>query len=108
MSALASTRAERSGAVCTVYIEGEIDLSNVETLRAELEGIASNEDLASLVLDLTNLTFMDSQGIHMLVLLSQRMGAERGFSVVVSEESSPAAVLRLSEMAHRFPIEMRA
>jgi anti-anti-sigma factor len=54
----------------TLRLVGELDISNVERVQAHLE-----RELASagaLTLDTSELTFMDSQGIRMLIELGQQ------------------------------------
>jgi anti-anti-sigma factor len=62
----------------TLRLVGELDVSNVERVHAQL-----GEELVAcqqLTLDASGLTFMDSQGLRMLIGLGERAGA-RGWSV---------------------------
>ena len=59
--------------VALVRISGEVDISNVATIEARLVAITSRLDSAPAV-DLSQLTFMDSSGIAMLLRVAERIG----------------------------------
>jgi anti-sigma B factor antagonist len=50
---------------CLVRATGEIDLSTVAALRRELD--AAREENATVLLDLSGVTFIDSSGLHLLL-----------------------------------------
>jgi anti-anti-sigma factor len=50
---------------CTA--EGEIDLATASALSANIRGAIDDSDVAKVVVDCTNLTFIDSQGFYALV-----------------------------------------
>ena len=52
-----------------VRAAGEIDVSTIPALRSELE--AAREDAVTVLLDLSEITFIDSSGLHLLLDLSQ-------------------------------------
>jgi len=57
---------------------GELDVSNVEEVQAQLaDGLRAK---GRLTLDTAGLTFMDSQGLRMLILLG-RLAVETGSSI---------------------------
>ena len=58
--------------VTIVLPRGELDLVTVETLRSAIDAAIAEAPGAGLVLDLRGLTFMDSTGVHLLVMLDQR------------------------------------
>ena len=64
-----------------VHLQGELDMSTVDHLRQVLDGAMTN-DVDTLVLDLTHLTFIDSTGIGVLVSASRR-AQRHGRSFVV-------------------------
>lgn len=71
-----SVRIERSGEGCTVAVRGEMDRANAATLAAELERF-EGDAVATLVLDLSELEFIDSTGIAVLVAVHRRRGDGR-------------------------------
>ena len=75
--------------VCTLSVLGELDLANAATLAAQLEQRTAGD----LVLDMSELEFIDSTGIALLVATHRRLngdGAVR-FKLVGSREPVRAA-----------------
>lgn len=56
----------------SVAISGELDISNAEVLRKQFEPILALLP-ATLIIDIAELTFMDSSGIALLVQLATRI-----------------------------------
>jgi len=66
---------------------GEVDLSNVDTLRELLGG--ATDGPGDLVIDLSGITFMDSQGIRVVIEIARRLeGLGR---LIVLKPSRPVA-----------------
>ena len=78
--------------VTIVQPRGELDLVTVESLRAALDAIPR---VGRLVLDLRGLSFIDSSGLHLLVVLHQR--AQRDGSQL-SLVAPPAPVDRVIQV----------
>jgi anti-anti-sigma factor len=77
-----------------VRATGEIDLSTVAALRRELD--AAREEAATVLLDLSGVTFIDSSGLHLLLEASHSSAiSDRGFFVVRPSE----VVQRLIEVS---------
>ena len=86
---------ERSGIVMAA-VEGEIDLSNADSLQAGLTGAVSNS-ARGLMIDLTELEFLDSSGVHMLYDLADRLATrQQRFAVVLGREAPPRRAIELS------------
>jgi anti-anti-sigma factor len=68
---------------------GELDIANAEAVQSKLEG--ELELSGALTLDTTDLTFMDSQGLRMLI----RLGAK------AQEQGSTIEVLNCSRQVRR-------
>ena len=66
----------RLGATLKLAVAGELDASNAPELRAEM--FAAGTDWARLVIDLTDLTFIDSVGLSILVA-AKKLSREKGF-----------------------------
>lgn len=89
----AEVRYSERGETLVVAVAGEVDMSNADDLRAAIEGrMATPRDL---ILDLSDVEYIDSAGIHFMFVLRKRLGA-RGQKVelVVPPGSSTEAVLR--------------
>lgn len=56
----------------TLRLSGEFDLSSVEAFRLAVETSANPE--REIVLDLTDLTFLDSSGIRAILVMAQEIG----------------------------------
>ncbi|HEX9312371.1 MAG TPA: STAS domain-containing protein, partial [Actinomycetota bacterium] len=85
-------RRERDG---RFEVEGELDVSNVEQLGDALW--AELRAGSSVVVDLSGLAFMDSQGLRLFVQLALHAG-QRGLGPVVLLNPSPA-IRRILEIS---------
>ena len=85
---------DRDGIVVAA-VEGEIDSSNAAELRLALsERLPSSS--SSLVLDLSDVTYLDSSGIHLLFDLGRRLAARRqSMRLVVPPQAPMRRVLEL-------------
>jgi len=82
---------------------GELDLETVPFLEAELD--ADVDPGSVIVIDLTELTFMDSTGLHLLVRLSERFPESLR---VINGASSVERLLDLSGARDQLPIISQA
>lgn len=53
------------GGVVRAHVRGELDMENADAIRARL-GEAITSDVAALIVDLSEVTFMDSSGVELL------------------------------------------
>jgi anti-sigma B factor antagonist len=89
---------QRREHVAIVQPRGELDLFTVQTLRSTLDAAIAEtlgavlddgmETTARVVLDLRGLTFIDSNGLHLLVALDQR-AARDGFLLTLLAPAAP-------------------
>jgi anti-sigma B factor antagonist len=88
--------AERDGVVIA-SVTGEIDMSNDDSLRLDIEKRMGNEALG-LVVDLSGVGYLDSSGIHLLYQLSDRLNSRgQRVAIVVPEDSPVEATLRFAD-----------
>ena len=80
-----------SGGQVTISLKGELDLSSVGKVQEELRRVEA-EGPAVLVLDLSNLTFLDSTGLRTVFTADER-ARENGRRLVVVR--GPDAVQRV-------------
>ena len=73
---------DRSNDTVTAYVTGELDQCSAQAVRRELDGLISDPQVKKLVLDLKNMSFMDSSGIG-VILGRYRTLAMRGGAVAV-------------------------
>jgi anti-anti-sigma factor len=97
LSELADVKVELSGDIPVARVRGEVDLSNAEGILEQcLEGAIRNPG-PGLVLDLSDVTYIDSSGIRVLFELVERLEAlGKLVRAVVPEESSIRRVLELA------------
>ena len=91
---------ERRGGVVLAHVKGEVDLSNVSPVRAELLKAVPNAATA-LVLDLSLTDHLDSSGVRLIFELSERLESRgQELRLVVPERSAISRVLDITEV-HR-------
>jgi anti-sigma B factor antagonist len=95
-----SVRSERAGRVERLTPTGELDIASVPILEAEFAAVSIGPD-SVVVLDLTELTFMDSTGLHLLLRLSERLPRQLR---VINGSPSVERLLDLSGARDRLPI----
>jgi anti-anti-sigma factor len=61
---------------------GELDASNVEGVQARLE--QEFADAGHLIVEMSEVTFSDSQGIRMLISLGERAGAQSSVILILN------------------------
>jgi anti-anti-sigma factor len=93
---LADVHFSTMDAVLVAHVSGEIDISNA----AELAGAVSDRtpnDAAGVVLELSDVDYTDSAGIHMLYRLRERLRARgQSLAVVVPASSAVIDALRMA------------
>ena len=101
-AALTSLSSERGFTVATV--EGEIDISNSIELETELSHAVPN-DARGLVLDLTQVSFIDSSGIRTLFDLAARLGNhQQELHLVLPEDSQLMRTLVMLQIPAVMPV----
>ena len=84
-----------------LVLRGEFDITGLDAFR---DAVAQVSPTHSMVVDLRELTFLDSSGLGALIVLYERAQSE-GWSLVVSAPQPPVAlVLRISGLSQRLTI----
>jgi anti-anti-sigma factor len=86
---------EREDVIHVISLFGELDVATAGEVRGELER-AEASDAASIVLDLSGLTFMDSTGIRLLIEARDRSRSDRNRLTLLR---GPASVQRVLQIA---------
>ncbi len=87
----------------SIAVGGELDLANSATLEAELLA-ALGEKSTKVVLDMSNLEFIDSTGIAVLVrALSHETAVER-LRFIPTESAAVARILKLTGVDKQLPV----
>jgi anti-sigma B factor antagonist len=97
-----STEVERRDGAAIVRLQGELDIAAEEAAMAELG--AALDGCAVLIADLSELSFLDSTGVRVLLafhLRAQEQGARFG---VVRGDGMVARLLEVTRIGQRFPV----
>ena len=99
MSDLATVRCQPEGHRLVARVAGEIDVSNAQEVGASIER-AVPKDVHAVVVDLSEIRYLDSSGISLLLRLSERLRARRiDLRLAVPPEAPVRAVLELTGLA---------
>jgi anti-anti-sigma factor len=97
-------RFERRGQIMLARLSGEVDLSNVPSVRERLLAAIPNTATA-LVLDLSDTDYLDSSGVRLIFELAERMRTRgQKLHLVVPESSFVKRVLLLTQVHQVVPI----
>lgn len=99
-----TVRAERQDCGALLHLSGELDLATIADLRAAAAGQLSAGDLRELVLDFTELTFLDSSGLGALLQI-RGDALSRGVTfALVNVPAAPARVIGIAGLDSTFGI----
>jgi anti-anti-sigma factor len=104
MAPLEEVTFESRGDVVLGRVRGEVDLSNVASVKEQLVEAVPNT-AAALVLDLSSTEYLDSSGVRLIFELADRL-ASRGqrLELVVPDDSFVNRVLVLTEVHRVVPM----
>jgi anti-sigma B factor antagonist len=85
---LADVRFERDDGIVIAMLTGEVDMSNATSVRQEVAASVSPDDDA-VVVDLSELAFMDSAGLHAMVELGTVLDERRQRLLLCVPQGSP-------------------
>lgn len=91
------------GAAVTIAITGELDLYCAEEVREKLKAIIE-EGTRRIVLDLSQLTYLDSSGLGAFIVALQRIRAVGGAMEISGLCNAPKKVFELSNATRLFVI----
>ena len=99
----AVTIVEQDGHV-VAGLRGDIDVSEVDRVTSEILGAVQNH-VPAIVVDLSNVTYLDSTGIQMMFDLIRRFhSARQAVAVVVPEDSPLATLLKITHVHEACPV----
>jgi anti-anti-sigma factor len=103
MSPLARLETRTEAGAIVACVGGEVDISNAADLGSALEGSVPQRALG-LVLDLSEATYIDSAGIHLLFRLGGRLTRRRQqLRVVVPDEAPIRKIVNLAGLGWTVP-----
>jgi anti-anti-sigma factor len=107
VSDLARVEGERQGTICLVRVHGEIDLSNAHEVSSAI-GTVMGQETRWLVVDLSEITYLDSSGVALLLRLAERLQTRRRQLHLVVPRGSPVRrVLVFTGLPRVIPVEAR-
>jgi anti-sigma B factor antagonist len=90
-----------AGGVAIVTLEGELDISGAAVLEQEVERLATEPGIDSVVLDLRGLEFLDSSGLRLVALADRRLGSEERRLALVRGRDTVQRVFDITRMTER-------
>ena len=87
-----------------VSVSGELDVATAGRLREELD-LTAERDARRVIVDLIGLTFIDSVALGVLTEGAQRLRADGGVCVVVSQDPRILRVFQITGLDRIFRIE---
>lgn len=93
---------QRDGDTHRVAAIGELDLASVDTLRSALLEI--DDGVATIVLDLSGLSFIDSTGLRLVLDLNERYGGETDRLRVVAGSPALERLLDIVGLRDQLPL----
>lgn len=91
------------GSWLVAKLTGELDVATVPAVRAKLEQALVDKIPAGLILDLTDVTFMDSSGLGFLLGRYQRLAESGGAIMIAGAQGQVRRVFELSGLTKIIP-----
>jgi len=90
--------------IVVARLKGEIDLANAKPIGSLVAGAVTN-DATGVVLDLTDTTYLDSSGVHLVFDLNERLVArQQRLVLAIPAESRIRRVLELVNVESVVPV----
>ena len=81
-----------------VYLTGELDHHNAEEVRIKIDDRLDRDNLKKLVMDFSDVTFMDSSGIGVVIGRYKKITLSKGSICIVNVRGTVKRVFELSGM----------
>ena len=96
---------ERDGDVAALRLAGELDMGATFSLEPELDRLLGDEDVRRLVVDLRDVTFVDSTGLRLILDLHQRTERDDRALSLVRGDPTVQRVFTLAGLDDVLPFE---
>jgi anti-anti-sigma factor len=90
-----------TGDTAVVALSGELDVAGAGLLENELDRIVADHEPSALVIDLSNLAFMDSTGLRLIVLADDRSRRDGRALTLVRGQPDVQRVFEITRMTER-------
>ena len=87
-----------------VKLHGEMDAQGCSDLRPELERIASSETNGNVVLDMGQVSFLDSSGVGVIVFLYKRLKGRNRKLEICEAQGQPQELMELLRIDKVIPV----
>ncbi|SKA88296.1 anti-anti-sigma regulatory factor, SpoIIAA [Clostridium sp. USBA 49] len=81
-----------------VHMSGELDHHSAEEVRNKIDDRLDRDNIEKLILDFTNVTFMDSSGIGVVIGRYKKLSMKKGEVCITNVNNSVKRVFDLSGM----------
>jgi anti-anti-sigma factor len=88
-----------------VKLSGEMDAFGCTQIRAELEKVAYSQE-NNILLDLSNVSFLDSSGIGVIVFLFKRLKAKGRSMEIIGVQGQPKELMNLLRISSAIPVSV--
>jgi len=96
-------RSEQEGNVCSVILEGEVDVYTAPRLKEELVSLIEG-GCKNIIVDLEGVGFIDSSGLGVLVSALRRARERDGAVRIVCTRDNVLKIFRITGLDKVFPI----
>lgn len=96
-------RTEQDGSICTVTLEGEVDVYTAPGLKEQLVALLDGGCI-SMIIDLEKVAFIDSSGLGVLVSALRRAREKDGVVRIVCTRDGVLKIFRITGLDKVFPI----
>ena len=93
---------ERNGSVHTLRLSGDLDLATTDRVEAELKRIEAS-DARTIVIDLSDVAFINSTGVHLLVDAELRSRAHENGLTLLRGSAAVQRVLQICDVETALP-----
>ncbi|MEM7179902.1 MAG: STAS domain-containing protein [Spirochaetota bacterium] len=87
-----------------IKLSGNLDIYSASKMKKEINKLIDDEEVESLIMDMGQVSHMDSSGIAMLANLQKRMKSDDLAFALLNVTNDIMAVLRLSSLDNFFTI----
>lgn len=89
---------EKEDKALVVYMMGELDHHSAEEVRSKIDDRLDRDEICKLIMDFTNVTFMDSSGIGVVIGRYKKVSQKKGAVCITNVKNSVKRVFDLSGM----------
>ncbi len=91
----------------TFVLEGELDVHNVKKLKSAVSESLEDENGWTYILDMGEVSYLDSSGLGMLVYIKKEISHEKGDLKIINIQSQVFNVFKLTRLDEFFNLSMK-